>query len=554
MDRLYAQSVRLSDFHVDPMCAPTRAALMTGRYSVRTGVWSTLNGCNIPRREEITMAHIFSRSGYRTAMFGKWHLGDEYPYGAEHRGFQHVVRFNGGVIGEVPDAWNNDYFDDRYLKNGKWKRFKGFCTDIWIDECIEYIRSHRDKPFFCYLATNAPHGPFNVHDKYSQPYVAAGVPVRRARFYGLIANLDKNLGRLMDFLEKENLAENTIFIFMGDNGTAAGVSRNGLTGFCRSISIKNGYNAGMRGTKTWPYDGGHRSFCFIRYPAAEIQGGRDIDGLTAHFDLMPTLIELCGLKKPDVKFDGISLVPQLSGRKKVSDRTLVVHNMQLLKPQKYKDFTVMTNRWRLVNNSRLNKTPKFELFDMTCDSGQTTDVASQYPEMVERLKCFYENWWREMIPNFQNISYHVVGSEHANNMLLTCHSWRTASREKSYNQRHVREGIAVNDAWWPVEVARDGIYHIELRRWPRDADAPIAGTVPATAEPFCEKQPAGKVYHITHARLNVQNFDKTVVVKKNDKAAIFTVPLKKGKTRLRSWFTLDDGQAINAYYVYIERI
>jgi arylsulfatase A-like enzyme len=374
IDKLHAQSVRLTDFHVDPMCAPTRAALMTGRYSARTGVWSTLNGCYIPRREERTLAHMFAAGGYGTAMFGKWHLGDSYPYGAEHRGFQHVVRHGAGVVGEIPDAWNNNYYDDTYLKNGEWKKFEGFCTDIWFDECMDYIRTQKNKPFFCYLATNAPHGPFNSHEKYFKPYLEMGIPEKRARFYGLIANLDENIGRLMGFLERENLVEDTVVIFMGDNGTAGGVSLDYKTGITRPPSVKTGYNAGMRGVKTMPYEGGHRNACFVRYPAGGISGGRDVGGLSAHLDLMPTLAELCGVALPDVRLDGASLVPQLKGTaESCPDRTLVVHNMQLVVPEKYKDYAVLSNRWRLVSRGISSDV---ELFNMADDPGQVKNVAS----------------------------------------------------------------------------------------------------------------------------------------------------------------------------------
>ena len=546
IDRLHEQSVRLTDFHVDPMCAPTRAALMTGRYSARTGVWSTLNGCYIPRREERTLGHMFADGGYATAMFGKWHLGDSYPYGAEHRGFQHVVRHGAGVVGEIPDAWNNNYYDDTYLKNGEWKKYKGFCTDIWFDECMDYVKAQKGKPFFCYLAVNAPHGPFNSHEKYFQPYLDAGVPEKRARFYGLIANIDENIGRLMDFLEKENMVDDTILIFMGDNGTAmgAGIRGNGM--------VKDGFNAGMRGKKTMPYEGGHRNAFFVPWPAGGIGSGRDVAALSAHFDLMPTLAELCGIGVPKAKLDGVSLVKQLKGSDgKCPERTLVVHNMQLVEPKKYKDYAVMSDQWRLVSRG---VSPEVELFNYAADPGQQTDVAERYPEVVERLMGAYDQWWDDMIPNFENISHQVVGSKHENPVLLTCHGWRTTSKEKSYNQKHVREGIAINDAWWPVEVACDGRYRIELRRWPRDADVPIIGSVPAVHEPFCDPLPEGRAYPITKARLSVQGFDQTIDVGEGDKAAVFETPLKKGQTKLQSWFTFDGHQTIGAYYVYIEKL
>jgi len=561
LDKLHSESVRLTDFHVDPMCAPTRAALMTGRYSARAGVWSTLTGCYIPPRSEVTLGHIFSDAGYKTAMFGKWHLGDTYPYGAEHRGFQHVVRHGAGVIGEVPDYWNNDYFDDTYLENGKWRKFDGFCTDIWFDETIDYIRScnapstgsGQAKPFFCYLATNAPHGPHNVHERYVRPYLDAGVPKQRADFYGLIANIDENIGRLTNFLDQENLAENTILIFMGDNGTAGGVSR-GKDGTCKPPSPINGFNAGMRGTKTWPYDGGHRNACFIRWPKGGVGGGRDVPGLSAHFDLMPTLAELCGLKLPDIKLDGISLVEQLTGKKAACpDRTLVVQNMQLVEPKKYKDFAVMTNQWRLVK-TRIWPQPKPQLFDIAADPGQANDVAAKHPEVVKTLMAAYENWWKEMLPSYSHVSRLVVGSGQENPVLLTCHSWRTPSKEMSYNQRHVRDGVMIDDAYWPIEVERDGRYRIELRRWPREADASLGDSVPKVEQPFVKTLPEGRAFEIIEAWLKVGDYDNAIPVKPAAKAAVFEVELKKGNTRLQTRFKTHSGESIGAYYVYVERM
>lgn len=555
IDKLYSESVRLTDFHVDPMSAPTRAALMTGRYAARSGVWSTLKGCYIPNGKEVTLGDMFSNAGYKTAMFGKWHLGENYPHSALHRGFQHVIRHAGGVVGEVPDYWKNDYFDDTYLENGKRTKFNGFCTDIWFDEAMAYIESVKEQPFFCYLATNAPHGPFNVADRYADPYREMGIPEKRARFYGLIANLDENLGRLMRFLEKEELARNTILIFMGDNGTAAGVSRK-RDGHCRPVSKRHGFNAGMRGTKTWPYEGGHRNACFIRWPGGGIEGGRDIEGLSAHIDLLPTLARLCNLKLPqDRKLDGISLVPQLlKSEKEIPQRTLVVQNMQLVTPRKYKDFAVMTERWRLVKTQKWSQ-PEAELFDIHSDPSQTRDLADKYPETVRKLMCEYEKWWKDIAPSYANVSELVVGSRYDNPVLLTCHSWRTESQEKSYNQLHVRQGILVDDAYWPIKVARSGTYRIELRRWPREADKAIRASVPAIRdEPFIEDRPAGKIFAVTKARLKIRDFDKTIPIAKREKGAIFELPLEKGKTRLQAWFKCADGRIINAYYVYLERL
>ena len=301
LDALYTGSVRLTDFHVGPTCSPTRAALMTGRYCNRTGVWHTIMGRSLLRRDEVTLADVFAAGGYRTGLFGKWHLGDNYPFRPGDRGFHEVLAHGGGGVGQTPDYWGNDYFDDTYRHNGTPKKYAGYCTDIWFDAAMRFMEAHRNRPFFVYLTTNAAHGPYNVAEEYSEPYKDKDVP--NADFYGMITNIDDNMGRLLGKLKALGIEENTVLIFMTDNGTAAGF-RDG-----------KGFNAGMKGTKGSEYDGGHRVPCFIRWPAGGLGGARDVDRLTAHIDLLPTLIDLCGLEKPPgVAFDGRSLVPLLRGR------------------------------------------------------------------------------------------------------------------------------------------------------------------------------------------------------------------------------------------------
>ena len=264
MDKLYAASVRLTDFHVDPTCSPTRSALLTGRYSTRTGVWHTINGRSMMHPDELTLAETFKANGYRTAMIGKWHLGDNYPCRPEDQGFDHVVRHQGGGVGNGPDYWQNDYFDDTFKVNGKWQKFDGYCTDVWFREATKYVETNKDQPFFLYLATNAPHGPYYVDDKYAEPYEAAGMPKTMAKFYGMITNIDENLGRFRARLDELGLTENTLLIFMTDNGTTAGW-----------IDSKSGYkyyNAGMRGWKGSQWDGGHRVPCYFYWPAGGLTG------------------------------------------------------------------------------------------------------------------------------------------------------------------------------------------------------------------------------------------------------------------------------------------
>ena len=289
LDQLHSESTRFTNFHVDPLCAPTRAGLLTGRYAYRTGVTAAFGGRSILRRGEVTMADIFRNNGYRTGQFGKWHLGDNYPYRPNERGFDESVTCWSGGVTQAADYWGNDYFDDTYYRNNQPEKFSGYCTDVYFNEAIRFVEENRQQPFFLYLPTNAPHAPYFVDRKYSKPYLDRGVAPQMAAFYGMITNLDENVGRLRAKLSELELEENTIFIFMTDNGTAAGV----LTP--KEQSDWKGFNAGMRERKGSQYDGGHRVPFFIRWPAGGIDGPKDVGRLAAHIDVLPTLIQLVGL-------------------------------------------------------------------------------------------------------------------------------------------------------------------------------------------------------------------------------------------------------------------
>ena len=290
LDALHAESVRLSNYHVDPTCSPTRSALMSGRYSTRTGVWHTIMGRSLMATEETTLAERFAANGYRTGMFGKWHLGDNAPCRPQDQGFEHVVWHHGGGVGQGPDYWGNDYFDDTYEVNGAWRAFDGYCTDVWFEQATEFITREDARPFFVSVHERAAR-PFHVDPSYSDPYVRDGVSKTMAKFYGMITNIDENVGKLRRLLEETGLADNTVFLFTTDNGTAAGDRKRP-----KEDGTWPGYNAGMRGKKGSEYDGGHRVPFFVRWPKGDVRGGRDIDALAAHVDVMPTLTELCGLK------------------------------------------------------------------------------------------------------------------------------------------------------------------------------------------------------------------------------------------------------------------
>jgi len=521
LDRLHSESIRLTDFHVDPTCSPTRSALMTGHYSTRTGVWHTIMGRSLLCKHEFTMADVFSASGYRTGIFGKWHLGDNYPFRPQDRGFDEVLIHSGGGVGQGPDYWGNDYFDDTYLHNGKWKKFSGYCTDVWFDGAMTFIEDNKDQPFFCYLTTNAPHGPYNVAEKYEKMY-EGNKDVPNAAFYGMITNIDENMGRLTEKLKTLGLEKDTVLIFMTDNGTAAGFRR-GM-----------GFNAGMRGTKGSEYDGGHRVPCFIRWPGGGLKGGRDVDRLTAHIDLLPTLIGLCGLRKPkNLEFDGTSLVSLLKNKSASwPERTLLVHSQRIEYPQKWRKSAVMTERWRLVNGK--------ELYDIIADPGQGNNIADKHPKVVGELRQAYEKWWVDLSGGFDDYCETIIGSDKENPIRLMCHDWHTP--KVPWHQGAVRSGMKVN-GFWAVEVERDGRYEFALRRWPLEVDKPITAAIEG-----------GKVISATTARLKIADVDVSKPFPVDAHAATFRIQLKAGKTRLQTWFRDDKGESRGAYYVYVKRL
>ncbi|MFW6164407.1 MAG: arylsulfatase, partial [Planctomycetota bacterium] len=283
IDRLAREGVEFTQFLVCPVCAPTRACLMTGRYNYRTGVTDTYLGRAMMHADEVTVAEMLGQGGYRTAIYGKWHLGDNYPLRPEDQGFHEAIVHNGGGIGQPSDPPGSGYFDPVLRHNGEWKKYEGYCTDVYFDQALEFIQANRDRPFFVYLPTNAPHGPFIVADDLWKPFKAKGLDARTAKVYGMVKNIDENIGRLLAKLEELELAENTIVIFLCDNGP------NGRR-----------YTMGLRGHKGSVYEGGIRTAFFVRWPSvtAKRAGAKD-HHLAAHIDLAPTLLDACGVAKPE---------------------------------------------------------------------------------------------------------------------------------------------------------------------------------------------------------------------------------------------------------------
>ena len=520
LDQFHSESVRFTDFHVDPLCSPTRAALLTGRYAYRTGVTAAYAGRSILRRDETTLADILAANGYRTGLFGKWHLGDNWPYRPNERGFHETVACWSGGVTQAADWWGNDYFDDVYYRDNEPEQFEGYCTDVFFDEGLRFIEENAHRPFFLMLPTNAPHAPYWIDEKYSRPYAEMGIEEPRASFYGMIENIDENFGRLRARLKDLGIEDETILIFMTDNGSAAG--------------WRNGLNAGMRAGKGSNYDGGHRVPFLVRWPGGGIEGGRDIDRLAAHIDVVPTLIELTGVSSPKVEFDGTSLVPLLSGDGAFpADRTHFLQHQQVRRdgefqmetPRPYYHSAVLTERWRLVGGE--------ELYDIRADPGQRNDVSSEHPGVVSRLREEYEAWWGDVTSRFDEYLEIPIGAPEADPVRLTSFDWYTGGPP---NQRAIQDSPWDGpraDGFWAIEVARPGRYRVTLRERPLAAQYPIDGRT-------------------AHLAIGDRSWDAPIAA--GGESVSFEADLTTGKTTLRGAFSKPDGKRRGAYYAYVERL
>jgi arylsulfatase A-like enzyme len=528
LDKLHSESTRLTDFHVAPMCSPTRGQLLSGMDALRNGASSVSAGRSFLRPGIPTLPQAFAAGGYKTALFGKWHLGDSYPNLPHYKGFHEAVYHLGWGITSMADTWQNDLFDGRFFHNGKLQQYKGYCTDVFFDLAMGWMkeRAAKTEPFLLYLPTNAPHGPHWVPDKYKEPYKGKGP----AAFFGMVANIDENLGRLEKFLADSGMKDDTILIFLNDNGATAG---------------GNVFNAGMRGRKTTYYEGGHRAACFIRWPKGGLKS-RDIDDLTQVQDLFPTLLELCGVEKPKAaKFDGMSLAGPLKGmQEERPNRTLVVQYGEQPGGQKLeKDRAcVLWQKWRLVHGK--------ELYDLAADPGQQTNVAGKHADVAKRLKDHYESWWKTVEPLTEDFVPVIVGADEENPVRLSSADWAKVYCD---NMNDLRSGRNSNGPWH-IQAAKDGEYEIALRRWPKEADAALAAAVPAF-KGVDGGLPEGKALPVTKVRLKVADLDATRPVAATDKEIVFTVRLKAGeKLPMQSWLLDADGKELaGAYFAYMRR-
>lgn len=548
IDDFYKESYHLTDFHVNPTCAPTRSGLMTGRFANSTGVWHTVGGRSLLREDEKTMADMFTENGYKTAAFGKWHMGDNYPFRAHDRGFQETVMHYGGGVQQTPDYWNNDYFDDTYFKNGVPQKYEGYCTDVFFSEAISFIERNKEAPFFCYISTNAPHGPYNVPPEYYEMYKSLSNDILKdtqKRFYGMITNVDDNFGKLRAKLKALNIADNTILIFMTDNGTSSG--------YYNKKGEITGFNAGMRGTKGSEYEGGHRVPFFIHWKDGNISEAKDISRLTAQIDILPTLAELCDLKLPKdhLYIDGKSLVPTFNGSESVKDdRMLVTDSQRLEVPKKWRKSSIMQDKWRLINGK--------ELYNIEDDKGQINDISPQFPEKVKEMRDFYEQWWAHISGKFNEQIHFKIGLDNENPVTLTAHDVHSVKEDYPWNQIQIRDG-KVGSGYWAINVTEEADYKISLRRYPKESGLLINTSIPkVTTQDVPGLQfdiPEGKNLEFTNATIKIGDaINESVKISPKDISAEFKVHLNAGETSFSGSFFDAEGNENVAYYAYIEKL
>jgi len=444
LDRLARSGAQFEHFFVSPLCAPTRASLLTGRYHLRTGTVSVSQGWERMRSDELTLAEVFQQNGYATGCFGKWHNGEHAPEDPNGQGFDEFLGFCAG-------HWNN-YFDTDLQHNDRMVATNGFITDVLTDAALNFMSQHKNRPFFCYVPFNAPHSPHQVADRYFNKYKAKGLDDEQASIYGMVENVDDNVARLLAKLDQLGLAQNTIVVFATDNGP------NG-----------HRFNGAMKGIKGSVDEGGVRVPLFLRW-LGKVHPQTRIRPNTAHIDLLPTLVGLCGLRfKPANPIDGRSLAGLLLGQTDtLPDRLLFTHVTGMdAGGLTAEPGAVRTAQYRLVQQKE-----QIHVYNMLDDPTQSTDLAAQQSDQWCPLKAAYERWFQDVSQTINPFRPVPVA---ARRVLLPAPEAHFSGKVRYKQGQGWANDWLINwqspadSIWWDVAVARPGVYQVSLQYTARPA-------------------------------------------------------------------------------------
>lgn len=515
LDMLAKGSTRFTSFYVSPVCAPTRSSLLTGRYSLRTGVHDTYNGGAIMATEEITLAELMKGAGYKTSIIGKWHLGDNYPFRPIDQGFDESLVHNGGGIGQTGDIYNyykkdSSYFNPILLKNGIPVETRGYCSDVYTDAAIKFLDGNKKNPFFLYLAFNAPHEPLQVPQQYYDRY--KGLKIDSANYknrnafpkmsdknqedarkvYSMVSNIDDNLGRLFKKLEQLKLDSNTLIIFMTDNGPQ---------------QVR--YKAGLKAIKGSVYDGGVKVPFYMKLPGT-IEKDKEIKVPAAHYDVFPTLAELCGFKVPArVKIDGKSLMPLLQNKEVAWKDRAMIFNWARGYPEPYRNIAVRKGKYKMVGMCDENAAPAaLELYNMDDDPSELKNISKANPGKVSELKLEFDNWYKEIIQSPHLVPQAaIVGTKHENPTVLNrndCMSYGGVWEEDK------------NKGYWEIALQKRGKF---------DVTVSFKNPLPSATRLF----------------LRIGNVQRSVEAKPGETEFQITgIDVPQGKYRLEAWAAIGE--------------
>ncbi|MCB0630633.1 MAG: arylsulfatase [Saprospiraceae bacterium] len=532
LDRLAAESIRFTNFYVSPVCAPTRSSLMTGRYNIRTGVFDTYCGGAMMAPDEVTMAEVFRDAGYATGQFGKWHLGDNYPSRPIDQGFGTAVwHQSGGMaqVGDVPNWHRRDsaYFDPILWHNDRLYQSKGYCTDVFIDEAIHFIRENRDRPFLAYIAFNAPHTPLQVPQSYYDIYkdmkvdpawfeerglytheISEAHQEAARGVFAMVTNIDDNIKKLLDSLEEMKLADNTILIFMTDNGPQ-----------------QYRYVGGYRGTKGMVREGGIHVPFYLKMPKGMAKV-KQVTEPAAHIDLLPTLTRLCGVNLPDgLQLDGRDLSAYLQNENAPGLHRPLFFEWQRSYPELYRNMAVIKDGYKLMGfTSRDAEIGDFELYHLETDPYEANNIVQEQATKAGELKREMENWYADIMssPHIRNLPRIIIGSPQEN---------------PSHLNRNDARGIQIiwaqPDVYvsWDVTVAQAGDYRMRVK----------------FTEPF---PTAGQcIFRIGHQNFTLDN-DAT----DTDELVFDRIPLEAGDFTIDGWYATRGQGVLTPFAIEIERL